>query len=190
MDFRYKRLGTLSLLAAIDLLSGEAIPLVSNTHKSSDFVAFLKISDEKYPKGYKIRLILDNHSAHTSRETQEYLNTVPDRFEFVFTPTHGSWLNMVEGFFSKMTRQMLAGIRVKSKEELRERILKYFKEINAVPVPYKWKYRLDTIDLSKEDVSTIVYEVVNAKAAGPENQGKRAPKPRTRKPENQADINS
>ena len=125
-----KRLGTLSLLAAIDLLSGEAIPLVSNTHKSSDFVAFLKILDEKYPKGDKIRLILDNHSAHTSRETQEYLNTVPGRFEFVFTPTHGSWLNMVEGFFSKMTRQMLAGIRVKSKEELRERILEYFKEIN------------------------------------------------------------
>lgn len=189
-DYEYKRLGTLSLLAAIDLLSGEAIPLVSNTHKSSDFVAFLKILDEKYPKGDKIRLILDNHSAHTSRETQEYLNTVPGRFEFVFTPTHGSWLNMVEGFFSKMTRQMLAGIRVKSKEELRERILEYFKEINEVPVPYKWKYRLDTIDLSKEDVSTIVYEVVNAKAAGSENQGKRAPKPRTRKPKNQANIDS
>ena len=189
-DYEYKRLGTLSLLAAIDLLSGEAIPLVSNTHKSSDFVAFLKILDEKYPKGDKIRLILDNHSAHTSRETQEYLNTVPGRFEFVFTPTHGSWLNMVEGFFSKMTRQMLAGIRVKSKEELRERILEYFKEINEVPVPYKWKYRLDTIDLSKEDVSTIVYEVVNAKAAGSENQGKRAPQPRTRKPKNQANIDS
>lgn len=147
-DYEYKRLGTLSLLAAIDLLTGEAIPLVSNTHKSSDFVTFLKILDEKYPKGDKIRLILDNHSAHTSRETQEYLNTVPGRFEFVFTPTHGSWLNMVEGFFSKMTRQMLSGIRVGSKEELKERILKYFEEINEVPVPYKWKYRLDTIDLS------------------------------------------
>ena len=134
-DYEYKRLGTLSLLAAIDLLTGEAIPLVSNTHKSSDFVTFLKILDEKYPKGDKIRLILDNHSAHTSRETQEYLNTVPGRFEFVFTPTHGSWLNMVEGFFSKMTRQMLSGIRVGSKEELKERILKYFEEINEVPSP-------------------------------------------------------
>ena len=91
-DYEYKRLGTLSLLAAIDLLTGEAIPLVSNTHKSSDFITFLKILDEKYPKGDKIRLILDNHSAHTSRETQEYLNTVPGRFAFVFTPTHGSWL--------------------------------------------------------------------------------------------------
>lgn len=180
-DYEYKRLGTVSLLAAIDLLTGEAIPLVSSTHKSSDFVNFLKIIDGKYPKGEKIRLILDNHSAHTSRETQEYLNTVPGRFEFVFTPTHGSWLNMVEGFFSKMTRQMLTGIRVESKEELKERILKYFEEINAVPVPYKWKYRMDTIDLEKEDISQIVYEVVNAKAASPDNKGKRAPEKKKRK---------
>lgn len=119
-DYEYKRLGTLSLLAAIDLLTGETIPLVSNTHKSSDFVNFLEILDGKYPRGEKVRIILDNHSAHTSRETQEYLNTVPGRFEFVFTPTHGSWLNMIEGFFSKMTRQMLTGIRVNSKEELKE----------------------------------------------------------------------
>ena len=138
-DYEYRRLGTLSLLAAIDLQTGEAIPLISETHKSSDFVSFLKALDEKYPKGDKLRIILDNHSAHTSRETQEYLNTIPERFEFVFTPTHGSWLNMVEGFFSKMTRQMLTGIRVGSKEELAERIYKYFDEVNAVPVPYKWK---------------------------------------------------
>ena len=115
-------MGTLSLLAAIDLLSGEAIPLVSETHKSSDFVTFLKKLDEKYPKGDMIRIILDNHSAHTSKETQEYLNTVSGRFEFVFTPKHGSWLNMIEGFFSKMTKQMLGGIRVESKKELEDRI--------------------------------------------------------------------
>lgn len=180
-DYEYKRCGTLSLLAAIDLLTGEAIPLVSTTHKSSDFVTFLKALDGKYPKGDKIRLILDNHSAHTSKETQVYLNTLPGRFEFVFTPTHGSWLNMVEGFFSKMTRQMLAGIRVDSKEELAERIYRYFEEINAVPVPYKWKYKMDTIDLEKEDVNKIVYEVVNAKAASPENEGKRAPEVKKRR---------
>lgn len=116
-DYEYIRFGTLSLLAAIDLLTGEAIPFVSPTHKSSDFVHFLKILDGKYPPGDKIRLILDNHSAHTLRETQEYLNTVPGRFEFVFTPTHGSWLTMVEGFFSKMTKQMLNGIWVASKED-------------------------------------------------------------------------
>ena len=174
-DYEYNRLGTLSLLAAIDLLTGEAIPLVSDTHKSSDFVTFLKILDDKYPKGDKIRIILDNHSAHTSKETQEYLNTVDGRFEFVFTPTHGSWLNMVEGFFSKMTRQMLKGIRVVSKDDLKDRILLYFDEVNAIPVPYKWKYHMDTIDLENEDISQIVYEVVNAKAASEINKDKRAP---------------
>lgn len=180
-DYEYKRLGTLSLLAAIDLLTGEAIPLVSENHKISDFVEFLRLLDQKYPKGDKVRVILDNHSAHTSKETQEYLNLVSNRFEFVFTPTHGSWLNMVEGFFSKMTRQMLCGIRVASKDELKERIYKYFEEINKVPVPYKWKYKMDTINLVDEDVSQIVYEVVNEKAANHHNQGKRAPTPPQRK---------
>lgn len=178
-DYEYVRFGTLSLLAGIDLLTGEAIPYISETHKSSDFVHFLEMLDAKYPAGDKIRLILDNHSAHTSQETQKYLNQVPGRFEFVFTPTHGSWLNMVEGFFSKMTKQMLNGIRVSSKEELAERIYKYFDEINQVPVPYHWSYNLDDIDLEKEDISQIVYEVVNHKAASQENKDKRAPKPRT-----------
>lgn len=180
-DYEYVRLGTLSLLAAIDLLTGEAIPLVSDTHKSSDFVRFLKMLDTKYPEGDKIRLILDNHSAHTSQETQKYLNIVPGRFEFVFTPTHGSWLNMVEGFFSKMTKQMLNGIRVSGKEELEKRIYKYFDEINEVPIPYHWSYKLDDIDIEKEDLSQIIYEVVNRKAAKPTDKDKRAPKPRTRK---------
>ena len=186
-DYEYERLGTLSLLAAIDLLTGEAVPLVSETHKSRDFITFLQKLDEKYPKGDKIRLILDNHSAHTSTETQGYLNTVPGRFEFVFTPTHGSWLNMIEGFFSKMTRQMLTGIRVASKEELTRRIYLYFEEINQTPIPYKWKYQMDDIDLENEDIDSIVYEVVNAKAASFDNKGKRAPIPITRR-KNKADT--
>lgn len=179
-DHEYVRLGTLSLLAAIDLLTGVAIPQVSDTHKSSDFVAFLRKLDESYPEGDVIRLILDNHSAHVSRETQEYLNTVPGRFAFVFTPTHGSWLNLVEAFFGKLARQMLRGIRVESKEELRERILLYFDEVNEVPVPYRWTWGLDDIDLGAEDVDAIPFEVVNAKACRPEDRGKKAPKPRGR----------
>lgn len=185
-DYEYVRLGTLSLLAAIDLLTGEAIPLVSDTHKSSDFVCFLKMLDTKYPEGDKIRLILDNHSAHTSQETQGYLNTVPGRFEFVFTPTHGSWLNMVEGFFSKMTKQMLNGIRVSGKEELEERIYRYFDEINEVPIPYHWSYKLDDIDMEKEGLGQIIYEVVNRKAAKEADKDKRATKPHTRKKRGQS----
>lgn len=177
-DYEYIRLGTVSLLAAIDLLTGKAIPHISDTHASFDFICFLKKLDEEYPKHDTIRLILDNHSAHTSAETQEYLNTVPGRFEFVFTPTHGSWLNMIEAFFSKMTRQTLKGIRVNSKEELISRILLYFDEINSMPVPYRWKYKMDSIDLSKEDVSQIACDVVNAKTATVKY--KKAPAPRCR----------
>lgn len=145
-DHEYVRLGTLSLLAGIDLLTGEAIPLVSETHKSSDFIMLLKKLDAKYPKEDVIRIICDNHSAHKSKEVQNYLATKPDgRFVFVFTPTHGSWLNLIESFFSKMTKQMLRGIRVKSKQELEDRIYQYFDEINADPVVFHWSYKLDEI---------------------------------------------
>ena len=149
-DYEYKRLGTLSLLAAIDLQTGEAIPLVRDKHSSMEYIEFLKLLDDKYPKGDKIRIVLDNLKVHTSEVTRKYLATVPGRFEFVFTPKHGSWLNMVEGFFSKITRQMLRGIRVKSKEELTNRIYKYFAEINEEPIVFHWKYNLDDIDISEE----------------------------------------
>ena len=142
-DYEYKRLGTISLLAGIDLLTGEAIPLVRNTHNSDDFIDFLKLLDERYAAGDAIQIILDNHSVHTSKKVKQFLSTMPGRFVFVFTPKHGSWLNMIEGFFGKMTRQMLKGIRVSSKQELVDRIYQYFDEVNESPVVYHWKYRMD-----------------------------------------------
>lgn len=145
-DYEYKRLGTVSLLAAIDLQTGEAIQLVRDKHSSAEYIEFLKKLDEKYPKRDKIRLILDNLRVHSSEQVKEYLASIPDRFEFVFTPKHASWLNLVEGFFSKMTKQMLKGIRVKSKDELIQRINKYFDEINAEPVVYHWGWNLEDID--------------------------------------------
>lgn len=147
-DYEYKRLGTVSLLAAIDLLTGEAIPLVRDTHKSEDFIDFLKILDEKYPQGDTIQVILDNHTVHTSKKVKQYLETMPGRFRFIFTPKHGSWLNMIEGFFGKMTRQMLRGIRVATKQELIDRIYKYFKEVNETPVVYHWKYKMEDFEPS------------------------------------------
>ena len=152
-DAEYKRLGTLSLLAGIDLLTGIAIPVVSETHKSSDFILLLKKLDGMYPKGDIIRIVCDNHSAHKSKETRNYLSTLPEgRFVFVFTPKHGSWLNLVESFFSKMTKQMLKGIRVQSKQELEERIYLYFDEVNKEPVVYHWTYKLD--EISQEEAVT------------------------------------
>ena len=151
-DYEYKRLGTISLLAGIDLQTGEAIPLVADKHSSKEYIDFLKMLDEKYPKADRIRLVLDNLKIHSSEEPRKYLATVPGRFEFVFTPKHGSWLNLIEGFFSKLTRQMLKGIRVKTKDELVQRIYKYFDEVNEDPVIYHWKYKLEEIDSNEEVV--------------------------------------
>lgn len=154
-DYEYKRLGTLSLIAGIDLLTGIAVPVVSETHKSSDFIALLKKLDEMYPEGDIIRIICDNHSAHKSKEVQNYLATRPEgRYTFVFTPKHASWLNLIECFFSKMTKQMLKGIRVKSKEELAERIYQYFDEVNAEPVVFHWTYKLDEIHEKEPEENT------------------------------------
>jgi len=124
-DYEYKRLGTLSLLAGIDLITGKISASVEDRHRSAEFVEFLKKIDADYPAEQKIKIILDNHSAHTSKETRKHLATRPNRFEFVFTPTHASWLNLIECFFGKLARTMLRDIRVKTKKELKDRILKH-----------------------------------------------------------------
>ena len=142
-DYEYIRYGTLSLLAGIDLFTGVIHYKVRDQHRSIEFIEFLKDLDSYYPKEIKIVVILDNLKMHTSKETQKYLETVPHRFQFVFTPKHASWLNIIESFFSKMTRSMLRGIRVSGKNELIERICKYLDEINEMPVIFKWKYKMD-----------------------------------------------
>jgi len=147
-DYEYKRHGTVSLLAGIDLLTGEVHGLVRNRHRSVEFIEFLKLVDSKYSKLMTIRIVLDNHSAHTSKETRKYLASVPNRFEFVFTPKHGSWLNLIESFFGKMAKTFLRGIRVKSKTELIRRIEQYLVEINQTPVVFRWKYGLDSIEVN------------------------------------------
>jgi transposase len=146
-DYEYKRLGTVSLLAGLDLHTGRVTEIVRDSHASADFIALLTKMDNEYPAQARIRLLLDNHSAHISKETQAYLKVHPQRFEFVFTPKHGSWLNIVETLFSRMARTMLRGIRVASKQELIDRIDLYFAEINADPVIFRWKYKMDEIKI-------------------------------------------
>jgi hypothetical protein len=138
-DYEYKRDGTVSILAALDLLDGHIIAQVHDRHRSREFIALLQEIDEYYPATCQIRVILDNHSAHISKETMAYLAKHPGRFIYVHTPTHGSWLNLVETLFSKMARTFLKGIRVASKSELKRRILKGIAEINDEPVIHRWK---------------------------------------------------
>jgi transposase len=142
-DHEYRRHGTLSLLAGIDLLTGQVHASIEDRHRSREFVGFLEKLDAAYPAATAIKVILDNHSAHISKETKAWVERQPEgRFSFVFTPKHGSWLNLVEGFFSKMARSMLRHIRVASKDELKARILAYLDDINRDPVIHNWTYKV------------------------------------------------
>src|ERR1700694_1976949 len=143
-DHEYKRHGTVSLLAGIDLVTGKVHALVKDRHRSREFIEFLELLDAAYPAHTAIKLILDNHSAHISKETKAWLADQPaHRFEFTFTPKHGSWLNLVEGFFSKLARSVLRHIRVASKQELKDRIMAAMDYFNQEPVVHTWAYKLD-----------------------------------------------
>jgi transposase len=138
-DYEYQRFGTVSLLAGLDLHTGYIHANVVDRPRSFEFITFLRELDAYYPASCKIRLILDNHSIHTSKETMEWLATRPNRFEYVHTPKHGSWLNIIETLFSKMSRGFLKGMRVKNIKELKERILLGISEINQKSVVHRWR---------------------------------------------------
>jgi transposase len=133
-DYEYIRHGTLSLLAGIDLVTGMITATVQDRHRSVEFIDFLEKIDCVYADKQKVKIILDNHSSHISKKTREYLSTKPNRFEFIFTPKHASWLNLIETFFGKLARTMLRGIRVKSKEELKDRMMNHIEYLNESPV--------------------------------------------------------
>jgi transposase len=138
-DHEYVRHGTVSILAALDLHTGHIIANVEPRHRSIEFIGLLQRLHDHYPSDALIRVVLDNHSAHISKETMAWLALHPGRFEYVHTPKHGSWLNLVESAFSKMARSFLRHIRVTSLDELKTRILKGIDEMNAQPVRFQWK---------------------------------------------------
>jgi transposase len=137
-DHEYIRHGTASILAGIDLHDGHVFAQVHRRHRSCEFIELLKDLDKYYPDKVQIRIILDNHSSHTSKETMAYLETRPGRFVYVRTPTHGSWLNLAETLFGKMARSFLRHIRVNSWDELKQRILLGIFEFNENPVVFRW----------------------------------------------------
>ena len=138
-DYEYKRYGTLSILAGLDLHDGHVTTEIHPRHRSREFILLLQALDAHYPPGCVIRLVLDNHSAHISKETMAWLAGKPNRFMYVHTPKHGSWLNLVETLFGKMARTFLKHIRVASRQELKDRILLGIAEINQEPVVHRWK---------------------------------------------------
>lgn len=146
-DPDYIRYGTVTLLAGMNLVTGEIIPLVRDTHTSDDFIDWLKKLEDTYPEADSFRIVLDNLRTHKSKKVMEFLDGRQKKFEFVFTPKHGSWLNIIESFFGKMSRAMLRGMRVESKQELVDRIYLYIDEINSEPVVWRWTYKMDEIEV-------------------------------------------
>jgi hypothetical protein len=139
-DHEYKRHGTLSLLVGIDLLTGKVHALVRDRHRSCEFIELLKLLDAAYPKGTAIKLILDNHY-----RKKLWLGSPPgqlDASSSTFTPKHGSWLNLIVGFFSKFARSVLRHIWVTSKHELKERIMDGINDVNRHPVIHAWSYKI------------------------------------------------
>jgi len=144
-DYEYVRHGTLSLFACIDLVSGKVSHKVLARNRSREFIEFLKIIESMNPVK-EITMTLDNYKTHTSRETRSYLDTIKSKFKFVFTPIHASWLNVIENFFSKITRNLLGAIRVESIDELSKRIDLYIDQLNEEPSKPSWKYRLKEME--------------------------------------------
>jgi transposase len=97
-------------------------------------------SDEMYNR--RIR-----YSAHISKQTRAFLATLPNRYEFTFTPQHGSWLNLIESFFAKMVKTLLRGIRVASADELKARIELYLKQVKEARVVFRGEYKLEILSL-------------------------------------------
>ena len=111
-------------------------------NRSREFIKFLSIIESANPVK-EITMTLDNYKIHTSKETSSYLDTIKRKFKFVFTPIHASWLNAIENFFSRITRNLLGTIRVESIDELSRRIDLYIEQLNEEPTKPSWKYRLE-----------------------------------------------
>ena len=145
-DHEYIRHGTLSLFACTDLITGKVHHKVFEKNRSREFIEILKEIVSDY-QDTKIVVILDNYIIHISEETKKYLSTLKKgKLKFVFTPIHGSWLNIIESFFSKMIRSFLRAIRVESVEELKDRIAQYINLLNEEPVIFMWKYKVEEKD--------------------------------------------
>ncbi len=138
------RHGTLDLFAALNVATGKVIARCKQQHRSKDFVTFLREIDEQVEAGLQIHVVLDNLSAHKAPAVQRWLARHP-RFQFHFTPTYASWLNLVERFFGLLTDEALRRGSHTSIPQLRKAILEYVEVHNDEGKPFKWTKTADEI---------------------------------------------
>ena len=137
MTHDYKRNGTTTLFAALDILEGKVIGRCMQRHRHEEFIRFLNAIEAKVPKGKVIHGILDNYATHKHPAVLAWLAR-HKRFIFHFTPTSCSWLNAVEGYFAKLTKQRLKRGVFRSVIELQSAIKRFIEETNQMPKPFVW----------------------------------------------------
>lgn len=140
IPFEYKRLGTTSLLAALEVHQGKVLGQFEKRHTHQEFLSFLKRIERTYRKsGRNIHVICDNFSAHRHKKVKEWAET-QSNFFMHFTPTHASWLNQIEIWFSIMSRRVLKQGIFKSVNELIQKIKQFIRSYNQTAKPFAWTY--------------------------------------------------
>jgi len=137
MTHDYKRNGTTTLFAALNMLDGKVIGTCMPRHRHREFLRFLKLIDQKTPADLDLHLIVDNYATHKTPAVKRWLKSHP-RFRLHFTPTSASWLNMVERFFAEITRKRIRRSAFKSVAELKRAIMEYLENHNTDPKPFIW----------------------------------------------------
>ena len=158
MTHDYKRNGTTTLFAALNVLDGTVISRNMNRHRHQEFIRFLNDVDQKVPRRKAIHAIVDNYATHKHPEVRKWLAQRP-RWTFHFTPTSASWLNAVEGFFAKLTNRRLKRGVFRSVDELEGAINRFVAQTNADPKPFVWTARpsriLAAVKRGKEKLESI-----------------------------------
>ena len=144
MTHDYKRHGTTTLFAALSVLDWTVIGRCRQRHRHSEFIRFLNAVERQVPAGKVIHAVLDNYATHKHPRVLAWLARHP-RWTFHFTPTSASWLNAVENFFSKMTRQRIRRGVFRSVVDLQAAINAYLAEHNASPKPFLWTKSAEAI---------------------------------------------
>ena len=144
MTHDYKRHGTTSLFAALNVLEGKIIGRCMQRHRHQEFIRFLNTIEAEIPAGKIIHVVLDNYATHKHPKVRAWLGRHP-RFVFHFTPTSASWLNAVEGFFAKLTRRRLKRGVFRSIVDLQAAINRFLRETNDHPKPFVWTADPDKI---------------------------------------------
>jgi transposase len=137
MTHDYKRHGTTTLFAALNVLEGKVIGRCMKRHRHQEFIRFLNVIDANTPAKKAVHVIIDNYAAHIHDKVMEWLERHP-RFVFHLTPTSASWLNAVEGLFAKLSKQRLKRGVFRSVQELKDAIHRFIADTNADPKPFSW----------------------------------------------------